>query len=126
MAVYDRQTALATRLITAKGQTVTWRKVTDGAAGDSSKPWKPGASVNTDHTVVIVFLPDNSKDREQLRFANGSSVPEGNLVGYMAATTFTPTLKDVVIRGTEKIGLVGIEPLSPNGEIIMYRLRFNT
>lgn len=124
MGVYDRQIATAKRLITKFGQSVTWQQITDGAPGDSSKPWKPGAATTVENTVDIVFLPEDRRDYEFLRALSGTSIPTGNLVGYMAATTFTPTLKDTVLRGTEKLGVKSIDPIAPNGEILLYIVRF--
>lgn len=123
MGVFDRQIAQAVRQISQKGQTVTWRQVRDGA-GDVEQPWKPGAAENTDVQVKIVFLPESARNLEFLRLLQGTSVPTGNLTGLMAAQTFIPKVKDIVIRDGVPMGVCSVDPLAPNGEIIMYSLRF--
>ena len=122
--VYARQTASALKLIKAKGQLVTWRQLTDGSPPDAAKPWIPGAATYVDKTVSIVFVPESRRDMELLRLMKGSDVPMGNLVGYMAATDFTPKIKDIVIRDSVTMGVAAIDTIAPNGEIILYELRF--
>lgn len=124
MAKFDRAIATATRLIAANGQAVTWRQVSDGAPGDSAQPWKPGASANVDNAVNIVFLPDDRRDYEFLRLLGATEIPKGKLVGLMAAPSFTPTIKDVVVRDGVTLGIDAVDPLAPNGQIILYTVKF--
>lgn len=125
MGQFDRAIATAARLIAKNGQVVTWRKMEDGTPPDATKPWKPAAATNTDFQVPIVFLPDNRKGYEWLAALKGTEVPKGSLTGIMAAPTgFTPTIKDVVIRGGQTLAIETLDELSPNGQIIMYEIRF--
>lgn len=125
MGTYDRQIATAARLIKAKGQSVTWRQVTDGSPADAGKPWIPGATANTDHTVDMVFLPEDRRDYEFLFAMSGMEVPTGKLTALMPAVGFTPSIKDVVIRDGVKYGIRTIDPLAPNGQVILYTVRFD-
>lgn len=125
MAVYARQIATAKRLITAKGKAVTWRSNSDGAPGDASQPWKPGATAAIDYLVSIVFLPENRVGYEWLVRMTNSEIPEGSGYGLMHAVTFEPTLKDVVIKDGKELRIASIDPLAPNGEVILYTLRFD-
>jgi len=124
MGVYDRQIATAKRLISQKGQSVTWRQLADGAPVDSSKPWKPSAATPTDNPVSIVFLPPLKENQELIRYLKGTEVPTGSVSGLMPAVTFAPAAKDVVIRNSVELVVKSIDPLSPNGEIILYFLEF--
>lgn len=125
MGRFDRQIETAKRLIKQNGQLVTWRRVTDGSPVSPSEPWKPGAPTYTDVPVYIVFIPEDRRNAEFLSALSGTSVPKGKLVGYMAAQDFVPTLKDVVLRDGETIGVRTLDPLAPNGQVIMYTIRFD-
>lgn len=123
--VYATQIAAAKRLIAAKGQSVTWKSITDGAPADPTKPWKPSSSSTINYTVSIVFLPDGRVNREFIRQLNGTEIPKGRLIGLMAAVPFQPSLKDTVLRGSEVLTVEAIDPIMPNEEIIMYTVRFD-
>lgn len=124
MGQFDRQIATAKRLIAKYGQTCIWRKVANGAPVDSLKPWKPTASETSDNNASIVFLPASRENRELLRYLKGTEIPVGSIQGLMPAVSFEPTLKDVVIRDGKQLRLKSIDPVSPNGEIILYTLEF--
>ena len=124
MGRYDRQIATAARLVSKYGQPVTWRRVADGAPADPLKPWKPTAATNTDVTVDMVFVP-KGKNSEFLALMKGTEVPKGELVGYMAAQSFTPTLKDLVIRDGVALSVCSIDPIAPNGDVILYTVSFD-
>lgn len=119
MGVYDRQIALATRLIKAKGQLVTWRQMANGA---TATPWKPGAAVNTDYPTYIVFLPDTRENRASLHYSRESEIIEGDYLGLMLASDFEPTLNAVVLRDSVQMTVKNVTDLAPNGEKIMYYL----
>lgn len=125
MGVYDRQIARAAALIKAKGQSVTWRQVVDGSPSDPTAPWKPGANANVDHTVDMVFLPEDRRDYEFLFLMAGTEVPVGKLQALMPAVPFTPAIKDVVIRDGVTYGIRTIDPLNVNGEPILYTVHFD-
>jgi hypothetical protein len=120
MGVYDRQIATAQRLIKEKGQTIIWRSMTDGAPSDSDQPWKPSAATQTDYMADVLFLPRNRRNQEFLSLMEGIEVPKGDIVGYMGGVTFTPTLKDTIIRGGETYTIASLDHLSPNGESILW------
>lgn len=124
MGVYDRQIANAKRQIKVKGQEVTWRQTVDGNAPDVAKPWKPGTAITTDNNVSVLFLPASSANAELLRSLTGSTVPIGSLKGLMAAQSFVPTIKDVVIRGGVPLAIETIDTFAPNGDTILYEIRF--
>lgn len=127
--VYERQIATASRLIKAKGQLCTWRE-----PGDPTGTFaQPVAGVPTDHAVHIVFLSNNSRESLSglLSMMPDMDIPTSGVRGIMAAVNFTPTLRGKVTRGPvfaePALGLLdknGIDVLSPNGEIILYYLRF--
>ncbi len=125
MGVYDRQIANAKRQIAAKGQSVTWRVLRDGAPSDPSKPWKPSAGAPDNKTVKIVFLPFTTSNNQLIRYLKGTEVTEGGLTGLMGAVDFEPKAKDVVIRDGKELVVKSIDPLAPNGEVVLYTLEFD-
>jgi len=124
MGEYDRQIALAVRMIAQKGQLVQWKKP-GAATGTLANPIS-GTPEFID--TRILFLP-NKRDglASFLSVIQDTEVPTGGIKGLMATVPFEPLLVDTVIRGTEELvldGKNGIEALAPNGEIILYFLRF--
>ncbi len=125
VGVYDRQVAAAKRLIAAKGQAVTWRRLVDGSPTDPSKPWLPSAATTTDTAVSIVFLPMNRLGYESLTFMRDTEVPEGAYQGLMSGdVTFTPSIKDKVIRDGVQLEILNIDTLAPNGQAIIHTITF--
>lgn len=128
MGVYDRQIALALRLIEAKGQKVTWRQ--PGApTGTDANPGPSGPPTEF-LNVPILFLPSKGQSNLAAFFSAmaESEVPTGGVRGLMAAVSFTPSLMDTVLRGSEVLSLMrdtGIDQLAPNGEVILWYLRFS-
>lgn len=126
MSVYDRQIANAQVKIKAKGQKCTWRKVVPPA---NDNPANPSAGTETDYTVYIAFFPNI-----QIRFGASSSmlrdteVPSGKFYGLMGAVPFEPEEGDTVLTSKGKVyGIIdkdGINELAPNGDTILYQIRF--
>lgn len=125
MGIYDRQIASAKKLIAEKGELCTWREF-DATTPDTSKPWNKTAN-KTDYPVNIVFQSFPRMNYEALHEAKKSDVPAGNKKGLMAQVSFKPTLNAVVIRGNGEIWHVSaIDPIDPNGDVILYNLEFAT
>lgn len=122
MSVFGRQLEAARRMISKYGQPVTLRQVTDGALPDPNTPWLPGDPVTVDHAVSIAFFPNNTANNEFLHYVQGTDVPAGTEVGYLAPSGFDPTLKDVVIRSGKTLAIKSVDRIAPNGEILLYIL----
>ncbi len=122
MAGYERFIALAQRMIASKGQSVTFRQITDGAGVDASKPWLPTAATTVDHAVSVVFFPANRQGREVLHLMGDTEVPTGMLLGLMAAQSFAPKLKDVIVRAGRVLTVEFIDEVAPNGDVVVYRM----
>ena len=120
--VFTRQIAMAKRMISKYGQSVTWRQQADGAPPDPTKPWEPGAASTTDHTVKIAFFPEDFFLLRTQQRARNDVIPEGYEVGYMAQQSFTPKIKDVVIRGSQQLRVAYLDALHPDGTDILYRV----
>lgn len=121
-SIYKRQIDTAKRLIRSKGQLVLWRKYVDSP---TSTKWKPEAPVSEDYNVYITFFPIMSSMKEFLRYVKDSDVPVGTIQGYMAAQSFEPSLRDVVIAGSKIYNVKNIQELAPNGETILYIIEFD-
>lgn len=124
MAVYGEEIQMVKELLTELGQSVTWYRNTNGSPADPTKPWKPSAATAVQVAVNIAFIPTNMLGYESLRALFGTVIPHGSIVGFMGQVSFTPTLKDTVLRGSEMLSIEAIDELSPNGEIVMYTVRF--
>jgi len=125
MGQFDRQIETAKRLIAKNGQTVTWRKAGVDTP-DTSKPWLPAADTPTDYdNVVICFLPPGRVGQELIRYLKGTEVTTGSVQGLMSAVSFEPAANDVVIRDGKTLRIKSIDPLSPNGQIILYTIEFD-
>lgn len=132
MAVYTGAKAMALRLIEKYGQKVIWRRIVDGPSPDPDQPWVTGSAVPTDKEVKIAFIPEKEQNRESERFSRAtatssalSDVNTGNIVGLMGNVSFVPTLKDLVIRGSEVLKIHTIEKVEPNDEgALLYKVRF--
>lgn len=123
--VYARQIATAKRLIAAKGQLVTWRKIPDGVLPDSNMPWKPGAGgAPVDVNVKIVFFPYTRTNMQLMRalLPNAPEILVGNMYGLMASVDFVPSKVDLILRGSRQIRINAIDELSPDGTPILYTL----
>ncbi len=126
MTVYDRHIALATRLILAKGEVCTWRRIVDGVPPDVNKPWEVANSTPIDVPgVSIVFLPLNRINTELIRTLAGSDLKTGNAYGLMATVPFVPTTTDLVIRSDGRVARIeSIDTLEPDGTPILYTINF--
>lgn len=123
MARFDRQIAMALRLLKKNGQLVTWRQITD-VIPDPSNPWKtiPGPPVDND--VYIAFFTVDKDHREFIRYLTGTEVKIGDSLGYMGQVNFEPNPKDVVIRDGVEYRILNVDLLSPNGQKILYTVEF--
>lgn len=124
MGEYDRAIATAQRLIAKKGMSVTWEQRANGEPADPDKPWRPAAAEPTNKTVSIVFLPYNRENQKFLSLLAGTEVPRGEEYGLMGAVDFEPTLKDTVLRGSQRLGVETIDVLAPSGQPILYTIGF--
>lgn len=122
--VYTRQIATAIRMIKAKGQLCVWVKQNEVIS--STQPWKASYPGNpTTYPVRIVFFPPGGVLSEEMQhLEKGTSVDQGSPRALMASVPFTPEMNDKVLRGNEWLDLKGIDIVAPNGEVILYKLRF--
>lgn len=116
MARFDNAIALAKKLIAKNGQLVTLRGYADAEPADPDKPWRPGPSTPSEQTIEAVFL-----DYEQ-KFIDGELVRTGDQRVFIPAEGLTapPDARGTVLRGGEVWKIVGLKPLNPNGQAIMY------
>jgi hypothetical protein len=125
MGAYDRAIATALRLIEAKGEPVTWRQfiIEPGDNAWTEGEPTPPDPLYIDHTVSMVFLPFSNRLRDafQMQMAN-SDVPQGLYYGLMGQVSFTPNLRDLIIRPSGQVRPSYIDELRPAGELILYTI----
>jgi hypothetical protein len=124
MGVFDEEIQLALDLIEENGQFVVWRKLTNGVDPDPEKPWEPGQATYVDNNVSIVFLPVDREGQESLHYMQNTEIATASLLGLMASVPFEPAEKDIVLRDSKELVIMSIDELSPNGQKILYELRF--
>lgn len=123
MARFDRQVAMALRLIKKNGQLVVWRQLVD-AIPDPSAPWKTEPGTAVDNDVYIAFFTVDKDQREFIRYLTGTEVKIGDVLGYMGQVNFIPNPKDIVIRDGVEYRILNLDLLSPNGQKILYTVEF--
>ncbi len=116
MARFDSAIALAKKLIAKNGQMVTLRGYVEGDAADPDKPWRPGAAVPSNQPIEAVFL-----DYEQ-KYIDGETVRTGDQRVFIPAEGLStpPDPRGTILRGSEVWKIIGLKPLNPNGQAIMY------
>jgi hypothetical protein len=122
MGVFDRQIAQALRQIAAKGEACFWNVASAPLSDDPTTPW-----IATDTTTppIPVFILFTSSPNTGYKIKAGSNVEQNISKGIMASVTFTPQLSDTVTRSDGTVlQLDSIDPLKPNGQVIMYYLEF--
>lgn len=122
MAGYERQIAMAKRLIAKKGQLVTWSK--NVTVQDTTKPWKTTAGVPVTFAVSMVFLTPKGSLNELVHLLAGSSVSQGAPNALMAAVPFTPEIGDSVLTSLDTFVIKAFDIVAPNGDPILYKLKF--
>jgi hypothetical protein len=126
MGVYDRQIAQAKRTIKAKGELCQWVS-NSNLTPNPSQPWKTTAPspLPTNPQVYIVFLTPGTKLGALIHLLQGTSVPEGGPSGLMAQVPFQPAIDDSIIRSSgQTFTIKDLNIVSPNGEVILYKLDF--
>lgn len=125
MGVYDRQIALAERLIREKGKPV---QIISKAATipDADEPWKQGPSDDTSKSAYGVFLNFNQNDMETIgKMPGASEIQVGDRKVLLAASAAgnPPTVDDQLRDETGDWSIEWVQVLAPNGENILYTLR---
>lgn len=119
--VFDKQLLSAQKMISKYGQLCTLRKITNGTP-DPAKPWEPVTPTTSDTSVRIAFFPNTKENNEFLHYIQGTEVPAGVEVGYLAGDAPPPTLQDLIIRDGKTISILDITRIAPNGEVVLYIL----
>lgn len=116
MARFDNAIALAKKLIAKNGQMVTLQGFSDADPADPDKPWRPGAAAPSNQPIEAVFL-----DYEQ-KYIDGETVRTGDQRVFIPAEGLTapPDPRGTILRGVEVWKIVGLKPLNPNGQAVMY------
>lgn len=129
MGVFDQEIAMAKDMIAESGELVTWVKDTT-TTPDANTPWKTAAPAPVDPPadpvmVRIVFTSPGNKLAALFHMLAGTSVPDGGPSGLMAQVPFEVAINDSIIRGSgEKVTIKDFNVVSPNGEVILYKLDF--
>lgn len=125
MGVYDRQIAQAQKQIKKKGQLVTWTQ-TAAVVNDPSKPFiTSDAGSPITYPVYIAFLSPRKGLSSVLAYLKNTDVVQAGIRGLMGAVDFVPQITDKVIRNGKTLTIRNIDPLAPNGQVILYSIEFN-
>jgi len=119
--VFDKQLLSAQKMLSKYGQACTLRKLAT-TTPDPSKPWETTSATASDASVKIAFFPNTRADNEFLHYLPGTDIPAGSEVGYLEGGAPAPTLKDLVIRGSQTLSILSVDRIAPNGEIVLYIL----
>jgi hypothetical protein len=121
MGVYDRQIAMAQRLIAKAGADCFWRRPVRAEGGDA---WNPQPAEPDDKPVKIAFFSPRDISRgsgEFLAALRGTEVPTSTEVGLLAGGLgFEPSDADAIIRWDGEKGIKSIDRIAPNGEAVLY------
>lgn len=126
MAVFTDEIAMATEMIQENGELCQWVS-NSNVTPNSAQPWKTAApnSPPTPVQVRIVFVSPGNKLSALVHLLQGTSVPEGGPSGLMAQVPFQPEIDDAVVRSSgEKLTIKDFNEVSPNGEVVLYKLDF--
>lgn len=124
MGVYDRQVALAERLIREKGKVV--QIVRQTTVTDPTKPWESGIPTEVLDDAHGVFLNFNQKDLETMSKMSGASeiqASDRKVLLAAAALSGAPTINDKLREVDGDWSIEWVQVLSPNGENILYTMR---
>jgi hypothetical protein len=126
MGQFDRQIALAKRLIKKYGEPCLWAPSGTPTTADPNQPW-----ISTDAAPVaptpVFILKKLDKQDVFARLTAGSSVESGGQKAIMAANGIIPSMIDSVVTsdGT-RLALQSIDKLAPNGQVIVWFLVFKS
>lgn len=127
MSKFSSKIKLAKRLIGENGQDVTWVKQNELA--NVNQPWKSVAGAadgSNKFPCKILFLKEGSGTFNALfHLIKGSDAVTGAPKGLMAPQDdFTPEMTDSVVRDGSVMVIKSVNPLAPNGELILYTIEF--
>lgn len=124
MGVYDRQERRAKQKIRKKGQSVIWKQIFNGMPADATKPWKPSAGTTIEKPVRIAFFSLNTKTPRGVEsfesFVPDTEIVAGRLYGIMATQSFTPNMKDAVVRDGVQYNVNWLDRIQVNEQTILY------
>ena len=123
---YDCVLLEAQELISEFGKSVIWQSTSASTPVDPSNPWIEISNTIVNHSVDIVILPIDLKTQKSIQYITGTLIPTGNNVGYMGNVDFTPTVKDIVVDGSEKLTIKNIDVYKPNGTPLLYIVEFKS
>lgn len=130
-SIFARQIATAQRLIAKSGQQRIWRQPAK-TIGDQTKPWLQTQGAPLDFQVKLVFFPQTRIGHELIRLISGTEVSGGEVQAYMAFTPgLIPTIDDILlasvpmqVQSDAELRIFSIDPLAPNGDVILYDVKF--
>lgn len=121
MDKFARALATAKRLIDKNGQAVVYRRAFRATPVD--QPWRDLAAGDPDDTPVrILWVKPTLRTMFFLENDRKDDVPKGVEQAIMAAQDFEPDLKDVVLINGVPQRLYRLEPIKPNGDVILWNL----
>lgn len=119
MARFDRQIALAQRLISKNGEQSTLRRPST-TVPDPSIPWERDAGSPVDQTVSALWLDFESTRIDGVLVKLGDQrvlIPAGDVTGAAPDASLDKLVRE---GQTEEWEIVRVKTLNPNGQFILY------
>jgi hypothetical protein len=121
MTVVSSKQIMVCNLVAKYGEPVTWRQVTT-VANTSGQPWNPTAGEPTDYPITMMFQPFARLNYETERLRPRLEVPKELAIGYFQSTGFTPSLQDVILRGSLQYGIEFINMIDTGATLLYYEV----
>jgi hypothetical protein len=128
---YDPIRATAIALVKRFGRQVpcVLLRTVEGAAPDPDKPWRRGDPTVYEFPFIGVVstegfprMGDPVQDKEQQVIAPGD-LRETTATGFPLVTCGDPTLLDRIDAGDQVLQILGVQDVTPNDKVIIYKLR---
>lgn len=113
MSFYSNLASVASRLLTDKGQLLTFTKKT-------STTYSPAKGKRT--VTTSTYTGNGAAFNYSLGEVNGVTIQDGDIKLLLENTTTAPTLGDTVVIDGRTYKMVRITPTSPAGEVVIYTI----
>lgn len=112
----------ANRRFRQRGTDAVW--VTQQRTRQEATPWDVHNESSSDTPVRVIFLPDERYRQEASRYIDGTSIEAGRYNCLMKQVDgLSPRVGDKLRYGGNVHRVSAVDPLQPDGRVIMYRVK---